>query len=78
MLSMCPTRQQVAAMTPTQRKVYTNRVRRIAARQRLTVRKSRRRDPRAHDFDVFWLVTERGKVIVTGHIREIHLYLLRG
>jgi hypothetical protein len=75
---MCPTPEQVAAMSAVQLKVYLNRVRRIAARQLMTLRKSRRRDPRAHDFGLFWLVDSRGRTVVRGTITEVHIYLIHG
>jgi hypothetical protein len=37
-------------------KVRENRLRRMAARQGLELRKSRRRDPRALDYGRYWLV----------------------
>ena len=36
-------------------KVHENRVRRMADRQRFALHKSRRRDPRAHDYGEMWL-----------------------
>ena len=43
-------------MSDTLDKVRENRVRRMAERQGLILRKSRRRDPRAWDFGSYWLV----------------------
>jgi hypothetical protein len=40
-------------------KVRENRLRRMATRQGLRLIKSRRRDPRALDFGVYWLADER-------------------
>lgn len=37
-------------------KVRENRLRRMAARQGIRLEKSRRRDERAYDFGVYWLV----------------------
>jgi hypothetical protein len=37
-------------------KVRENRLRQMAKRQRLTLVKSRRRDPRAHDFGLYALI----------------------
>jgi hypothetical protein len=37
-------------------KVRENRLRRAAERQRLELRKIRRRDPRASDFGRYWLI----------------------
>lgn len=36
-------------------KVFENRLRRTAERQGLAIHKNRRRDPRAHDFGLYWL-----------------------
>lgn len=38
-------------------RVRENRLRRMAARQRLVLRKSRRRDPYALDYGSYWLVS---------------------
>jgi hypothetical protein len=43
-------------MSDTLDKVRENRVRRLAERQGLILRKSRRRDPRAWDFGSYWLI----------------------
>lgn len=43
-------------MSDVEYRVYENRVRRMAQRQRLSVQKSRRRDPRAWDYGTFMLV----------------------
>ena len=40
-------------------KVREDRLRRMARRQKLTLRKSGRRDPRAYDYGVYTLVDER-------------------
>jgi hypothetical protein len=62
-------------------KSYEIRVRRMAARQGLRLHKSPRRDPRAYDYGVWWLVTEND-VIVRGHpkvgttLQDIESYLL--
>jgi hypothetical protein len=48
------------------RKVYENRVRRMAARQGYRLAKSYRRDPRAIDFDVWWLFSGRNKIVFGG------------
>ncbi len=47
-------------------KVRENRLRRAAHRQGLVLRKSHRRDPRAHDYGQFWLVQPDGNWIVAG------------
>jgi len=55
-------------MVETGEKVRENRLRRMADRQGLQVQKSRRRDPRAVDFDRYRLVSVRtGKVVAGGH-----------
>ncbi len=41
-------------------KVRENRLRRAAARQGLSLTKSRRRDPRAYDYGLYWLVKVEG------------------
>lgn len=43
-----------------QDKVRENRLRRAAARQGLTLSRSRRRDPRARDFGRYWLADADG------------------
>lgn len=42
--------------TSTDEKVRENRLRRMAARQGLALHKSRRRDPYAKDFGLYWVV----------------------
>ena len=60
-----------------------NRLRRMAKRQGLMLRKSRRRDERAYDFGQFWLIDGRHNVLVFGDsnlgatIDEIESYLTR-
>jgi hypothetical protein len=61
------------------------RIRRMAGRQRLELRSSRRRDPYASDFGKFMLVDDQG-MPVFGHepykysatLDEIETYLKRG
>ena len=43
-------------------KVDEDRVRRIAERRALVLKKSRRRDPLAYDFNRFWLLEPSGKI----------------
>jgi hypothetical protein len=43
-----------------------NRSRRMAERQGLTIRKSRRRDPRAVDFGKYWVYEAATDVLVAG------------
>lgn len=47
-------------------KVRENRLRRMAERQGVRIEKSRRRDPRAYDFDCWWIVDPLNNAIVTG------------
>ncbi|MFI5729153.1 hypothetical protein ACIA49_03465 [Kribbella sp. NPDC051587] len=47
-------------------KVRENRLRRMADRQGMQLVKSRRRDPKAHDFGTFMLVDLRTQAIVIG------------
>jgi hypothetical protein len=58
-----------SSMAPnTAEKVRENRLRRMAERQGLALRKSRRRDPRAIDYGVFWLVDPGLNWIVAGEL----------
>jgi hypothetical protein len=45
-------------MTDQAEKIRENRLRRAAERQGFVLRKSRRRDPRAKDYGVYWLLKE--------------------
>jgi hypothetical protein len=45
-----------AAMDATKVKVKENRLRRIAARRGLALKKSKRRDPQALDYGAYWIV----------------------
>jgi hypothetical protein len=64
-------------------KVYENRVRRLAERQELVLVKSRRRDPGAPDFGVYWLSdrTTKARIYPSGapdyglSLREIEHWL---
>jgi len=61
-------------------KVRDNRLRRAAERQGLTVRKTRRRDPRALNYGRYWL--QRGDEVVIGgsegvSVDEIEAYLTK-
>lgn len=47
-------------------KVRENRLRRMAARQGYQLAKSRRRDPLAVDFGVYWIVDPNSNAIVAG------------
>ena len=46
--------------------VHENRLRRVAERQGLQLRKSRRRDENAHDFGVYWLVEPVDNLMIAG------------
>ena len=48
-------------------KAYENRLRRMAERQGLGLRKSRRRDPLARDYGEIYIVNERGTKMGTFH-----------
>lgn len=50
-------------VTTQEQKVYENRLRRMAERQGLALSKSRRRDPRALDFDRWAILDERGRPV---------------
>lgn len=58
-------------------KVHENRIRRMAARQGLTLRRSRRRDPRALDYGLYWLDRADGSQTSPNGstLDEIELYL---
>ncbi|MDQ1743883.1 MAG: hypothetical protein QOE23_2222 [Pseudonocardiales bacterium] len=47
-------------------KVLENRLRRMAARQGYTVRRTRRRDPRAIDYGTYSVLSPAGEVVVEG------------
>lgn len=60
--------------------VRENRLRRMAQRQGLMLRKSRRRDPRAVDFGGYWLVDASTTTLVAGgqfgiSLDEVEAYL---
>ncbi|AUM17197.1 MULTISPECIES: hypothetical protein [Rhodococcus] len=71
-------------MTQVDRKVYENKIRRIADRQQLRVEKSRRRDPNASDFGTYRVVDVRtGGVVACEHhtgygltLTDVHRYLI--
>jgi hypothetical protein len=61
-------------------KVRENRIRRMAERQGLILRKSRRRDRRAWDFGSYWLVDADRNVLVFpdvhgGSLDDMETYL---
>ena len=59
------THEEIEALNPQDRRVLENRVRRMADRQGLAVRKSRRRDPRAVDYNSYWLFDPYSNTAVT-------------
>jgi hypothetical protein len=63
-------------------KVRENRLRAAALRQGLTLQKSRRRDPRALDYQGHWLKDARAKTILGGEhgttLDAIEAYLTGG
>ncbi len=61
-----PTDDEINAMTPREYRVYENSLRRAAQRQRLKLRKSRRRDPRAYDYGTYQLIHPYTNGIVVG------------
>jgi hypothetical protein len=71
-----PTPEQVAAMTPAQFKVYENRIRRIAARRRLSLHRTRRRDVGAWDYGTYRLASD-GKTVASGQLSAIHAWLVQ-
>ena len=71
-----PDAEQIKRMSRRDHKVYENRIRRVAARQLLQVKRSRRRDPRAYDFGFYQLVDYDGNVVASGKLSEIHEWLV--
>jgi hypothetical protein len=54
----------LSSMSTQADKIRENRLRRMAARQRIGMHRSRRRDPLAWDYGLYWLVDpSAGKVI---------------
>jgi hypothetical protein len=52
-------------------RVRENRLRRMAQRQRLTLQKSRRRDPRAYDYGTYRLVDiDTGTLVAYGPLHD--------
>jgi hypothetical protein len=60
----CSTLSGMASSTP--EKVRENRLRRMAERRGLRLVKSRRRDPRAIDYGLYTLVSDRTNTTVAG------------
>lgn len=67
-------------LSPQQYKVLENRVRRMAARQGMSLTKSRRRDRAALDYGVYWLADSNSICVTPGptgwYLDEIEQYLL--
>jgi hypothetical protein len=67
-------------LTPQQYKVLENRVRRMAARQGMSLTKSRRRDGAAVDYGVYWLTDSNSICVTPGptgwYLDEIERFLL--
>ena len=59
----------------TSEKVRENRLRRMASRQGLQLMKSRRRDPRALDYGMYWLVDASGVEVASGDVDAIEARL---
>jgi hypothetical protein len=61
-------------------KVHDNLLRRMAHRQGLALHRSRRRDPRATDYGLYWLKDTAGAAVTAAagtSIEEIDAYLTR-
>ena len=54
----------------TTNKVRENRLRRMAERQGLTITKSRRRDPRATDYGIYWIADARTNLLHKGPYQD--------
>jgi hypothetical protein len=73
---------RVDTMTPMQIRVFENRLRRMAKRQKLFLQKTRRRDPHAYDFNGFMIVDENGRPVVgqdfSLSLADVERFLLGG
>ena len=61
-------------------KIRENRLRRMAERQGLALRKSRRRDPRALDYGAYYLVNPNRNCIVSRErldLDEVEAYIMQ-
>lgn len=58
-------------------KIIENRLRNVAKRRRLTLIKSRRRDPMAFDFGTYTLVDRYGRALASDvlHLADVERYL---
>jgi hypothetical protein len=78
-------RARIDAMPPSRFRGYTDRLRRMAYRQGLIMRKTRTRDPRALTFKGYTLTDMRAKKVVLGprkdgywpEVFEVEWYLTR-
>jgi hypothetical protein len=76
----------LSSMSSDSEKVRENRLRRMAGRQGYRLEKSRRRDPRALDYDRYYITDISTRTVVTGLIADRHgmslddveAYLTRG
>ena len=63
----------------TDEKIRENRLRRMAARQGLTLTRSKRRDPRALDYGVYWIGDANNQALLTNErgidLDEVEKYL---
>jgi hypothetical protein len=48
-------------------KIRENKLRRMAERQGFRLKKSARRDPRAIDYGLYWIIDQRNNTFATGH-----------
>jgi hypothetical protein len=62
-------------VTSTAEKTRETRLRRMAERQGLTIRKSRRRDPRAIDYGRWWIVHPDERLVELADIDKLERYL---
>jgi|GEM_PF-1951162 len=58
--------REIAGLSPEAFKVLENRLRRMAARQGLSIVKSRRRDPWARDYGQYMIFTDENYVVAGG------------
>ena len=67
------------AAKATAERVRENRVRRMAERQGLALRKSRRRDPYAIDYGTYWLIDPSMNAVTheCGNLDEVEEWLTR-
>lgn len=77
---LIPSKRNELVMPETSDRVRENRVRRMAERQGLILRKSRRRDRRAWDFGSYWLIDADRNALVFpdvhgGSLEDIERYL---